>query len=129
MFAKNLEIALAYLCEKGDFYQRLAQEMLSAKAFATPPAGDGSEYDAEEAQQQRYKKLGVRRGSRFLNIGVDNQVTWPAEETPMRFDKHKSVYGRGRLSSELLGPSAGNRRRRSRDSVSSALVSDPRSPR
>lgn len=52
------------------FFQHLAEEMQSADAFPTPPAGDGSEYDAEEAQQERYRKLGVRRGSRFLNIGV-----------------------------------------------------------
>jgi hypothetical protein len=73
------------------FFQRLAQEMLSAKALPRPPAGDGSEYDAEEAQQERYKKLGVRRGSRFLNIGVDNQVTWPVEETLTKFDKYEFV--------------------------------------
>jgi len=73
------------------FFLRLAEEMQHARAFPTSPAGDGSEYDAEEAQQERYKKLGVRRGSRFLNIGVDNQVTWPAEETLVKFDKYQFV--------------------------------------
>jgi hypothetical protein len=56
-----------------------------------PPAQDGSEYDAQEAQQQRYRKLGVRRGSRFLNIGVDSQVTWSAKETLAKFDKYHFV--------------------------------------
>ena len=73
------------------FFQRLAEEMQSANAFPRPPAGDGSEYDSEEAQQERYKKLGVRRGSRFLNIGVDNQVPWPAKETLTKFDKYEFV--------------------------------------
>ena len=73
------------------FFQRLAREMHRAKAFPMPPAGDGSEYDAEEAEEERYKKLGVRRGSRFLNIGVDNQVTWPSKETLIKFDKYQFV--------------------------------------
>src|SRR5215469_130905 len=73
------------------FFQRLAEEMQSANAFSTPPAADGSEYDAEEAQQKRYRKLGVRRGSRFLNIGVDNQVTWPEKEILIKFDKYHFV--------------------------------------
>jgi hypothetical protein len=73
------------------FFERVAREMQVAKAFPMPPAGDGSEYDAEEAQQERYRKLGARRGSRFLNIGVDNQVTWPAQETLIKFDKYQFV--------------------------------------
>jgi hypothetical protein len=73
------------------FFERLAREMEVAKAFPMPPAGDGSEYDAEEAQQERYRKLGARRGSRFLNIGVDNQVTWPERETLVKFDKYQFV--------------------------------------
>jgi hypothetical protein len=73
------------------FFKRLAQEMQRATAFPMPPAGDGSEYDAEEAQQERYKKLGVRPGSRFLNIGIDTQVTWPAKEILIKFDKYELV--------------------------------------
>lgn len=73
------------------FFERIAQEIERAKAFPAPPAGDGSEYDAEEARQERYRKLGVRQGSRFLNVGVDNQVTWPKQETLVKFDKYKLV--------------------------------------
>src|SRR6266704_1086003 len=62
------------------FFERLAQECEIAERFPAPPEGDGSEYNAEEAERERYRKLGVRNGSRFLNIGVDNQVTWPKEE-------------------------------------------------
>lgn len=58
-----------------------------------PPmnASDGSEYDAEEARQARFEKLGVKRDSQYLHIGVDNQVTWPKEETLVSFDKYQLV--------------------------------------
>jgi hypothetical protein len=73
------------------FFERVALETERAKAFPAPPAGDGSEYDAEEARQERYRKLGVHPNSRFLNVGVDNQVTWPKEETLTKFDRYKFV--------------------------------------
>jgi hypothetical protein len=73
------------------FFERIAQEVEQAKAFPAPPAGDGSKYDAEEARQERYRKLGVRPGSRFLNIGVENQVTWPEQETLVKFDQYQLV--------------------------------------
>jgi hypothetical protein len=73
------------------FFDRVARAVEMAKAHPTPPAGDGSDYDAEEARQERYRKLGTRPGSRFLNIGVDNQVTWPREETVVKFDRYQFV--------------------------------------
>ena len=48
-------------------------------------------YDAAEAEEQRYQRLGVQRGSNFLNVGVDNQVTWPPKETLTKFDKYHLV--------------------------------------
>jgi len=74
-----------------EFFRRLAQECETAKLFPSPPEGDGSEYNGEEARQERYQKLGVRPGSRFLNIGVDNQVTWPKEEKLIKFDRYTLV--------------------------------------
>jgi hypothetical protein len=74
-----------------EFFRRLVQECETAKLFPSPPQGDGSEYNSEEEQQQRFRKLGVSRGSRFLNIGVDNQVTWPSEETLIKFDRYTLV--------------------------------------
>lgn len=73
------------------FFDRIVREIINAKAFPALPAGDGSEYDAEEIKQARYRKLGVIRGSRFLNVGVDNQVTWPKEETLVQFDRYHLV--------------------------------------
>jgi hypothetical protein len=67
------------------------REIEIAKGMPVPPAGDGSEYDTEEARQERYRKLGVRPESRFLNIGVDNQVTWPQEEMLVKFGQYQFV--------------------------------------
>jgi hypothetical protein len=73
------------------FFERIEQAIERTMAFPAPPEGDGSEYDAEEAEQERYKKLGVHAGSCFLNIGVDNQVTWPKEARLAKFDKYRLV--------------------------------------
>jgi hypothetical protein len=74
-----------------EFFRRLARECELAERFPVPPEGDGSEYDAEEAEQERYRKLGVRNGSRFLHVGVDNQLTWPKEERLITFDRYQLV--------------------------------------
>jgi len=73
------------------FFERLAQECEIAERFRTSLEGDGSEYNAEEAERERYRKLGVRHGSRFLNVGVDNQVTWPKKEKLVKFDRYHLV--------------------------------------
>lgn len=74
-----------------EFFRRLSRECELAEHFPAPPEGDGSEYDAEEAEQERYRKLGVCNGSRFLHVGVDNQVTWPKEERLITFDQYRLV--------------------------------------
>jgi hypothetical protein len=73
------------------FFERLARECEAAKHFPAQPEGDGSEYNAEEAERERYRKLGVRSGSRFLNVGVDNQVAWPKDEKLVKFDRYHLV--------------------------------------
>lgn len=73
------------------FFDRLALECKRSKLFPAQPEGDGSEYNAEEAEQERRKKLGVRNGSTFLNVGVENQVTWPKEEVLIKFDGYQLV--------------------------------------
>jgi hypothetical protein len=73
------------------FFDELAEAVSLARTLKTPLRGDGSEYDTEEARQARYRKLGAGPGSHFLNIGVDNQVTWPREETVVKFDQYTLV--------------------------------------
>ena len=73
------------------FFERLAQEIDRTRADPSPPIGDGSEYDPEDAELERGVRLGATSSSRYLNIGVDNQVTWPSEETLIEFDRYKFV--------------------------------------
>ena len=73
------------------FFERLAQKIEEARAFRSPPLDDGSEYDAEDAELARRQALGVSASSRFLHIGVENQVTWPREETLIEFDRYRIV--------------------------------------
>ncbi|MES1985901.1 MAG: methylamine utilization protein MauJ [Pseudomonadota bacterium] len=73
------------------FFERLAQKIAYARAYPSPPIGDGAEYDSEDAEKARRERLGTTPSSQFLNIGVDNQVTWPREETLIDFDRYKLV--------------------------------------
>lgn len=73
------------------FFQKLAREIDDARAYPMPPIGDGSEYDKEDAEKARRERLGATSSSQFLDIGVDNQVTWPREETLITFDRYKLV--------------------------------------
>ncbi|MBL8565367.1 MAG: hypothetical protein JNM89_06595 [Hyphomicrobiaceae bacterium] len=73
------------------FFDRVARDTAHIRQIKPPPISDGSEYDAEEAEQRRREKLGVRPDSRYLMIGVDNQVTWPMHETLVHFDRFSLV--------------------------------------
>lgn len=74
------------------FFEKIARDVEISRQLADlRPASDGSEYDAEEAEQRRREKLGVRPGSNYLTLGVDNQVTWPQEETLVTFDGYTMV--------------------------------------
>lgn len=77
------------------FFIRLALEIQHARViaerFPVEPEGDGSEYDAEDRKIAWMKEIGAQPSSRFLHIGVDNQVTWPSKPTPVKFDKYRLV--------------------------------------
>lgn len=73
------------------FFNRLAREIETIWRLKPGPSSDGSEYDAADAEALRLKALEVRMGSRYLNIGVDNQVTWPRTETLVKFDSFNVV--------------------------------------
>ena len=73
------------------FFDRLAKAVEAAKLRPAPSGSDGSEYESEEASEARFRKLGARPGSRFLNVGVENQVTWPKEEAVVQFDRYALV--------------------------------------
>jgi hypothetical protein len=69
------------------FFDRLARELERDHAVPIDPDSESE----EERKEARTKKLGLVPGSRFLNMGVDNQVTWPPEETVVTFERHRMV--------------------------------------
>jgi hypothetical protein len=73
------------------FFERLAREVEIARASPLPLIDDGPEYDKEDAERERLLRLGVTPSSLFLNIGVDNQVTWPRKEMLIVFGCHQFV--------------------------------------
>ncbi len=73
------------------FFENLAKRIEVIRHLKPGPSSDGSEYDATEAEDRRRKALGVRNNSRYLNVGVDNQVTWPRTETLVTFDRYTIV--------------------------------------
>lgn len=73
------------------FFERLAREIADARKYPSPHIGDGSEYDKDDAEKARRERLGVTPSSHFLNMGVDNQVTWPNKEMLIEFDRYKLV--------------------------------------
>jgi hypothetical protein len=73
------------------FFDSLRGE-IAASAHMTPPSSeDGWEYDDEDIQSAKLARLGVKAGAHFLNIGVDNQVTWPKEATKITFDRYELI--------------------------------------
>ncbi|AYJ84993.1 hypothetical protein D3Y57_02770 (plasmid) [Sphingomonas paeninsulae] len=72
-------------------FEQLARRIENARAYPSPPIGDGAEYNKEDAERARRLRLGATPSSHFLNIGVDNQVTWPREEALIEFDRYKFV--------------------------------------
>lgn len=73
------------------FFKELASSLATFERLSPPVDGDGSEYDDEEARKEQFRRLGVRRDSRYLNIGVDNHVTWPRKELLISFDQYQLV--------------------------------------
>lgn len=73
-----------------DLFEDLAREIERSQHWAEPP-GEGKEYAQEEAEEKRRRALGVKPGSRYLNIGVDNHVAWPREERLIQFDNYELV--------------------------------------
>ena len=73
------------------FFTVLRREVEVSILIMGEPAGDGSEYDPEEARAARVTRLGAKPYSRYLNMGVDTQVNWPKEETVIAFDRYRLV--------------------------------------
>lgn len=73
------------------FFDRLCQRIAEDRKWPRPLPDDSAEYDAEEAERARRKRLRATNSSNFLNVGVDNHVVWPREETLIEFDQYLLV--------------------------------------
>lgn len=73
------------------FFDRLSRRVADDRKWPPPLPNDSAEYDAEEAERARRKRLRATSSSNFLNIGVDNHVVWPREESLIEFDQYHMV--------------------------------------
>jgi hypothetical protein len=74
------------------FFQKLAAELKrDASTPLMPPEVDPLDDDEETKKEERAKLLGISRNSRFLNLAVDNQVTWPSVESVVHFEGYRLI--------------------------------------
>lgn len=74
-----------------EFFSDLSREVGASRLLNMPLKTDWREYESEEEKSQFYRRLGAQRGSSFLNLRVDAQVTWPKEPTVVNFGGHQFV--------------------------------------
>jgi hypothetical protein len=74
------------------FFRSIADELKrEASAPPIPVVVPPEDEDEDTRNKDRTKRLGILPNSRFLNLGVDNQVTWPAVETPVQFEGYQLI--------------------------------------
>ncbi len=74
-----------------EFFHKLRREVDVSRHWDRPLETDWREYKTEEERNAFHKRLGARRGSTFLNLGVETTVTWPKEPTRVEFGGHNFV--------------------------------------
>ena len=73
------------------FFRSLKEDVYLSRHLDRPLETDWREYETEEERNAFHERLGARRGSRFLNLGVDTTVTWPKDPTRVEFGGHHFV--------------------------------------
>lgn len=74
-----------------EFLSRLRRDVILSRHLDLPLKTDWREYESKEELDAFHRRLGARRNSNFLNLGVDAQVTWPKEPTRIQFAGHHIV--------------------------------------
>lgn len=74
-----------------EFFHSLKRDVDLSRHLDRPLETDWREYEAEEERNAFHERLGARRGSRFLNLGVDTTVTWPKKPTRVEFGGYHFV--------------------------------------
>lgn len=73
------------------FFRDLSRDVSVSRQLDRPLKTDWSEYETEEEKAEFHRRLGAHRASKFLNLRVDAQVTWPNEPTRIEFGGHHLV--------------------------------------
>lgn len=71
-----------------DFFWELKRDADLSRYWDKPLKTDWQEYETEEERNEFHKSLGAKNSSRFLNLGVDTNVTWPSDPTRIEFGGH-----------------------------------------
>ncbi|WP_093445885.1 methylamine utilization protein MauJ [Pseudooceanicola nitratireducens] len=74
-----------------EFFRELKRDIDLSRHWNRPLETDWREYETEDERNAFDERLGARRGSRFLSLGVDTAVTWPKEPTRVEFGGHDFV--------------------------------------
>jgi hypothetical protein len=74
-----------------EFFGQLKRGVDLSHQLDRPLKTDWREYETEEERNAFHRRLGARRGSTFLNLGVDTNVKWPKDPTRIRFGGHHFV--------------------------------------
>ncbi|MDP2739889.1 MAG: hypothetical protein Q8O82_14610 [Pseudorhodobacter sp.] len=73
------------------YFRDLSRTVSISRHLNAPFKTDWREYETEEERKAFDTRMGATRGSRFLNLGVDTQATWPNEPTRVLFSGHHLV--------------------------------------
>lgn len=75
----------------GAFFRDLKKDVDLSRHWNKPLETDWREYETEEQRNAFHERMGARNHSKFLNLGVDTNVTWPKEPTRIEFGGHHFV--------------------------------------
>ncbi len=73
------------------FFRDLSRAVSISRLLDRPFKTDWLEYETEEEKAEFYRRLGARSTSRYMNLRVEAQVTWPREPTRIEFGGHHLV--------------------------------------
>jgi hypothetical protein len=85
-------VAVTEVVFSGRFFVQIARDLERDKkiSYLYPPEAE-EETDVERVRAERARRFDYGPSSRFMNLGVDTQVTWPKKETLVEFDGKKFV--------------------------------------
>lgn len=74
-----------------EFFSEIQRSVHISRELNRPFQTDWREYENEEEREEFHRRLGAKRSSHFMNIGVETQATWPKEPFRLCFEGHHLV--------------------------------------